>query len=44
MILGGLAANSGFAAGEIERMNAAEAQFWWNAIAGFYQRVKEQAS
>ncbi|QIB34745.1 hypothetical protein [Ancylobacter pratisalsi] len=41
MILGGLAANSGFSAKEIESFDVDQARWWWNALSAYHQRVKE---
>lgn len=41
MILGGIAANSGFSAREIESFDIERARFWWNALCAYHQRVKD---
>lgn len=43
MILGGIAANSGFSARDIDRMTADEARWWWNALSAYQQRAREEA-
>lgn len=43
MILGGIAANAGFSARDIDRMTASEAVWWWNALSAYQQRAKEEA-
>lgn len=43
MILGGIAVNSGFSRRDIESMDAAAAKWWWNAIAAYHERVREES-
>lgn len=44
MILGGLAANSSFSRADIEALDAAAARYWWNALAAYHKRVREETS
>lgn len=44
MILAGIAANTGFSAREIEAFERDRALFWWNALAEFNKRVREESS
>ncbi|MFS8042250.1 MULTISPECIES: hypothetical protein [Xanthobacter] len=41
MILGGLAANTGFAAAEIDAMDDGEALGWWRALAAYNEAAQE---
>lgn len=44
MILAGIAANTGFARRDIERLDAAGARWWWNACMAFQKHVAEESS
>lgn len=41
MILGGLAANTGFSAAEIDRFDAETALYWWGALASYNEAAKD---
>ncbi|WP_280790719.1 hypothetical protein [Azorhizobium doebereinerae] len=41
MILGGIAANTGFSEKEIEGMTVDRAKWWWNALAAYQQKCRE---
>lgn len=43
MILGGIAANSGFSADEIESFDFERARFWWNALAAYREHERKLA-
>lgn len=42
MILGGIAANTGFTASDIEAFDLDRARFWWNALNAYQQKVRKE--
>jgi len=44
VILGGIAANSSFSRTDIEELDAEGARYWWNALAAYHKRVREETS
>jgi hypothetical protein len=40
VILGGLAANTGFSAAEIDTFDAETALYWWGALASYNEAVE----
>lgn len=43
MILGALAANTGFQPAALLGMLPDDARFWWNALAAYQERVRAEA-
>lgn len=43
MILAGIAANTGFAAREIDGFGLAEVRFWWNALVEYRRRCRDNS-
>jgi hypothetical protein len=44
VILGGIAAETSFTRAEIDAMTVDDARWWWNSLAAYHERVRQESS